>query len=435
MKQELLQNFGLLKMFIDEMNESSSGNYKIDVLKKYEGNEFLARVFNYTYNDFKKYGVQSSILIKHSDLIDNSSKYDDLFNLLDDLSKSILTGHDAIKALNAYTRDLPDEYVKLVHYILDHDLHIGASTTTILKVFPYVVPVFKVALANPYEPKRVDFITEDWYASRKLDGVRCICIKEGNSVSFYSRTGKEFLTLGSIEKEILKIDGDFVMDGEVCIVDGNGKEDFQGIMKEIRKKNHTISTPRYYVFDFLSIDEFNNKKGKEKLSKRLAKCKDTLKDTVDNNILTFLPQTLVKEETVFAEMVKDAEDNGYEGIMLRKDIGYEGKRSHNLLKVKKFVDSEYEVLECVNGLIRWTENGQQVEKECLSSIVIEHKGNKVSVGSGFSKEQREYYYENPEELIGKVVTVQYFEESKNQTGGLSLRFPVVKHIYEEGRNV
>jgi DNA ligase 1 len=35
---------------------------------------------------------------------------------------------------------------------------------------------------------------------------------------------------------------------------------------------------------------------------------------------------------------------GWEGIMLRKDIGYEGKRSKNLLKVKKFYDAEYEVV-------------------------------------------------------------------------------------------
>jgi hypothetical protein len=30
--------------------------------------------------------------------------------------------------------------------------------------------------------------------------------------------------------------------------------------------------------------------------------------------------------------------------------------------------------------------------------------------------------------------VQYFEESKNQQGGLSLRFPTVKHVFENGRN-
>jgi ATP-dependent DNA ligase len=42
-----------------------------------------------------------------------------------------------------------------------------------------------------------------------------------------------------------------VFDGEVCIVDENGVEDFQGIMKEIKRKDHTIKNPKYKVFDYL----------------------------------------------------------------------------------------------------------------------------------------------------------------------------------------
>ena len=37
------------------------------------------------------------------------------------------------------------------------------------------------------------------------------------------------------------------------------------------------------------------------------------------------------------------------------------------------------------------------------------------------------------DIIGKTITVQYFEETKNDKGGISLRFPTVKHIYENER--
>ena len=37
-------------------------------------------------------------------------------------------------------------------------------------------------------------------------------------------------------------------------------------------------------------------------------------------------------------------------------------------------------------------------------------------------------------IVGKTITVQYFEETKNQEGGISLRFPTVKHIYETKRD-
>ena len=70
----------------------------------------------------------------------------------------------------------------------------------------------------------------------------------------------------------------------------------------------------------------------------------------------------------------------------------------------------------------------------LKNVVIEHKGFKVDVGSGFSQEQRRHYFKNPEEIIGKTITVQYFEETKNQDGGISLRFPVIKGIYNNKRD-
>ncbi len=437
--QTLIQNLNYLQSFLNEMNDSSSGNHKIATIQKHADNEFLKMIFKYTYNSFKKYGVHTKVLKKNSHLIAPTNLYQDIFQLLDDLAENNLTGHAAIQAVNSFVNELPTDLQKLVHYILDRDLRMGASITSVLKVHPNIISTFKVALAHPYSPTRVDFIKEKWYGSRKLDGVRCICRKEGNTVTFYSRNGKEFETLGRIADDIKKIPGNFILDGEVCMVDQNGKEDFQGIMKEIRRKDHTIKNPKFLVFDCLTIEEFDNHKGFTKLSERLNRLpieyiKPTPEGWYEFDTLAAVEQIRINTEEEFTEMAKDAEINGYEGIMVRKNTEYEGTRSHNLLKVKKFHDAEYTVLECVNGTIRWTENGQQVEKECLSSIIIEHKGCKVSVGSGFSKEQREYYLNRHNELIGKTVTIQYFEESQNANGGYSLRFPVIKHIYINSRD-
>ena len=38
-----------------------------------------------------------------------------------------------------------------------------------------------------------------------------------------------------------------------------------------------------------------------------------------------------------------------------------------------------------------------------------------------------------ESIVGKMITVQYFEETNNDKGGISLRFPTVKHIYDKQR--
>ena len=77
--------------------------------------------------------------------------------------------------------------------------------------------------------------------------------------------------------------------------------------------------------------------------------------------------------------------------------------------------------------------GKEVVMPMLAQVFIEHKGHRVAVGSGWSQEQRIKYHKNPKDIIGKTITVQYFEETKNQEGGISLRFPTVKHVYENGR--
>tara|TARA_R110002033_G_scaffold53468_1_gene101497 strand:- start:1640 stop:2005 length:366 start_codon:yes stop_codon:yes gene_type:complete len=121
--------------------------------------------------------------------------------------------------------------------------------------------------------------------------------------------------------------------------------------------------------------------------------------------------------------------------MIRKNTTYKGKRSPDLLKIKTMHDAEYTVISTTNAVQRVIVEGKEVEEEMLKKVTIEHKGNKVDVGSGFSQEQRRFYFQNPNEIIGKQICVQYFEESQNMAGEYSLRFPVIKAIYETTRDI
>ena len=108
--------------------------------------------------------------------------------------------------------------------------------------------------------------------------------------------------------------------------------------------------------------------------------------------------------------------------------------SNDILKVKTFHDDEYKVEGLNFGPFRYVKEGKEVEEEMLTAVLIKHKGNTVNVSSGFTIEQRQAYYKQPSTIHGKIITVQYFEETNNQDGGISLRFPTVKHIYDNERD-
>jgi len=133
-------------------------------------------------------------------------------------------------------------------------------------------------------------------------------------------------------------------------------------------------------------------------------------------------------------MLEISKTNNWEGLMLRKNTTYKGKRSDDILKVKTFYDEEYIVVDVENDVQRVIVDGAEVSENMLKNIIIEHKGNRVQVGSGFNQEQRRFYFNNPDQIIGKQVTIQYFEETTNMNGTHSLRFPVIKAIYDEKRD-
>ena len=425
--------------FVDRLKSTNSTNDKIDIIKEYNDDYMIKQVLKYTYSPFKQFHLTSATVKKNKKL-EPREGYNDLFYLLDALTKRTITGHDAIQYVKGYVQYMDEWQQDLVFCILDKNLKTRTGADLINKAIPKCIPTFKVALANSYDKQKgkVNFDTQTWFASHKLDGVRCLAIVDDNGTcNFFSRQGKTFDTLDVLKNEIESLNlRNIVFDGEVCVVDENGAEDFQGIMKEIKRKDHTIQNPKYKVFDYLMLEEFDNQESKRKLSNRLGNF-NMIYNTFGKELkcIDVLGQWEVESEDHFQELVELATKNNWEGLILRKDCEYKGKRSNDLLKVKKFFDEEYIVKGVENSIHRIIVDGLEIEEEMLSNVIIEHKGCDVGVGSGFNQEERRLYFNNPLLIIGKTITVQYFEETLNQDGCHSLRFPVVKHIYENGRTV
>tara|TARA_R110000803_G_scaffold342_1_gene1244 strand:- start:18555 stop:19853 length:1299 start_codon:yes stop_codon:yes gene_type:complete len=430
------ENYKHLQDLVDELKSTNATNEKIEVLKQYEDDEYVCGILESVYSPFKQFHVTSKTCKKNKTLV-NESYLGSLEMLLYNLSNRVWTGHKAISYINGLVSNFP-QYEELIYTIIDKNLKTRTGADLINKAIPGCVPTFKVALANSYDKQKgkVCFNTQSWFASHKLDGVRCLAvIDENGKCNFFSRTGKVFDTLDVLREEVESFGIiDTVLDGEVCLATEDGSDDFQGLMKEVKKKDHTIKNPRFKVFDMVSKVEFDTQKSDRVLHDRIQLA-STMVEQSNVECVSVLTQHRVESEDHFQELVKIATKNNWEGLILRKDVGYKGKRSNDLLKVKKFFDDEYVVRSIETATHRIIVDGLEVEEEMLASVIIEHKGCEVGVGSGFDQDERRKYFKNPELIIGKTITVQYFEQTTNQDGCYSLRFPVVKHIYENGRNV
>ena len=99
---------------------------------------------------------------------------------------------------------------------------------------------------------------EDYTYEVKLDGFRCLAFVDGEEVFLQSRNGRP---LGRYFPELVFPPGHYVLDGEIVVRDGAGREDFDAIGQRVhpaesRVKRLSVETPAVYVaFDLLAREE------------------------------------------------------------------------------------------------------------------------------------------------------------------------------------
>lgn len=427
-----------------QIKETAGTNAKAELMKK-NLNETIISIFNDTYDNQRKYYVHKfnkDLPVGKKTIDDN---YPDFRKVLNILTGRVVTGNAAIELLENTIAEFDKPSQEICCQIIDRNLKIGLSNELFAKILGKEARKdFEVTLAQHLEKvKGVNHLDGTWYASRKCDGVRTLAFVNKSdtetTVDFISRQGKPFTTLGNVEAGVKWLvrdlpTGSYVFDGEGCIVDENGDEHFDWIMKEIKRKDWTIANPRYQIFDFVTLDEFNGTAESGNFTSRYEQMKKLFKGNKFSTI-KLLKQELIISQEDFDRWEGYVAAGNWEGFMLRHDVPFETGRTKNLLKVKKFMDNEYVVKDVEISTMTTSEPGKgNVTFEGVKSLIIEHRGCTVHVGSGLSKEQRIEWKEDPSKIIGKTICVKYFEETVSQTGNLSLRFPILKYVYENGRD-
>jgi DNA ligase-1 len=444
---------------VDRLTITNSTLEKREILARHPD---LAPLLAWIYDPLRQFHVSSSNILKYAqartgqqdnDAVGMSVQYDTLPKLLSALSTRAITGHSALDAILHFmerfcqgdggsstdgasvsgkkkssksaspTPLLSTPRSKLFLKILDKNLKTGCSVAMIKGVYPDLIPSFYVALgyslsmvdarslfgvdgSGPPNGRKNSTKTdaaagEGWFASRKLDGVRCLIRidRSTGGIETLSRNGKGFESLESIQTALRNVmtrsnghsqsagswDGFFarvmgldpsdpktadvlpeqlIFDGEMCAFlketepeqkittngdDGNrdavviggrgndelGQEHFLKTVSLVKRgwsETDESETVVYCIFDCLTGKEFRDRKGTRPFSERLQGVARALyedsegEDDPSAKLLRILKQTKLKTFEQLEKMVTMGMERGWEGVMVRKDIGYEGKR-------------------------------------------------------------------------------------------------------------
>lgn len=443
---ELLET---LQQMITDVNEVNATNEKIERLRKYPQ---LKSFLKLLYDPLQTTGLTSDQLIKYSQkkkppVSGKKAKPSviqetDLVTLIEKLYRRDYSGNEAKDVVLDFI-DRHHSHKELIFKIVNKDLETRMDVKQINKSFPNLIVEFSCALAKDFTDAQSYFEKNQdktWFISRKFDGVRVIVKVDNGVVSAYSRNGNRLPALAPLEELVASrvsgmTDKSFVLDGEICVVDDQGNENFTAAVSQAKRKSVRMENFKYNAFDFLRPEEFDSGESKTVLSERLGQLKSFVSrmkhpQLVDVEMVPYTEENLQKYQ-------KLADDGKWEGLMVRLDTVYKGKRSNDILKMKKFYTEEYTVVDYEVGSMRIINEKTGLEEtiQTLKSVIIEHKKNKVNVGSGFSLDERRKYYKNPDLIVGKIIGVRYFEESSDKDGKLSLRFPTFIANYGESRTV
>lgn len=405
---------------MSEIENESSKTGKEKILKDNSGELGFRETLNFLLNPYIVTGISNKKISKEIDSMPHFIPLN-IFLLMDYLKENN-TGRDKdVVVVQEFANNQDSEELnQFVRKLATKEIKLGISAKTVNKVYgKNTIPLFSVQLAESFAKKEAT-LKGKFYVTLKLDGNRCLAIVDDEGkAKFFTRAGQPIEGLSEIASELSIFKGT-VIDGELLLENTDNlhsKDLFQATQKVVRKDGEKKGLV-FHVFDIMVVKDFLSGKSFGTYEER-RKALDILVGQFEGidciNILPALYEG--SDKGVIPQLLAQVEAEGHEGLMINTANGhYQTKRTNDLLKVKSFKSGDL--------LCTGVEEGSGQNEGRLGAILIDYKGGTTKVGSGFSHVEREHLWNNPNEIIGKIVEVKYFEESKDsKTGQVSLRFP------------
>lgn len=294
-------------------------------------------------------------------------------------------------------------------------------------------------LPKPYSPSLLD--EGEWISiSRKMNGVHAI-FKDGN---LYTREKRIIPGCEHLIEDCYRLSeamgatnsSPFIIEGEL-LIKGN-ETDFEDEFDRFTQTCGLVgnndpdkSQLEMHIFDAVNREQYASlpKGVTDSYTLRrepLVDAYEAISDELES--LKLIPHLYEGYDlTMIEEWFLKAGENGWEGIVINRDVPYVRSKNTNSLKYKHKHTLDLEIVDFKPGTGRY--------RGSLGALIVVYKGNTVAVGSGMDIPTREWMWAHRPELLGRVIEVQYQCKTKNKAGTESLQFPSFVCLRAEGKEV
>lgn len=343
---------------------------------------------------------------------------------------------NSIRAIQNYINEIKEQYGNDISDFIKNlsiqNLKLGITGEGINKALnKKLIYTWEIQGGKPFDNLTLQK-DEIFALQQKLNGVRA-SYYHGKLVA---RSGIYHIGFDTIIREIKSIFGDkYFIDGELIRNNKENISDNDNFRKTLSIVNSETYIPEkedilFIIYDIIPINEFDNDNFTMKYISERINFIHSFNDKMTKHLRVLKVDYIGSDTNMINELLRQYDECGLEGLMLYKDCLYKKSKHNGLIKVKTFKFSDLKIVDWFYG----DEIGKL--KDNFGGFIVEYKGNKVRVGSGYTDSQRELFLKNANDYIGKIVEIKYKEESMDsKTKKYSLQFPVFQRIRDDKKEV
>lgn len=422
-----------IHQYLEEIKNTSGSKAKLALLKEaLKSHPVLERVIHMILSTELQYGIKKIPTYEKAPHI--TTELSEALDFVESkFATNEVTGNARIEELTLLLSYLSEDDAKVLERVIKKNLDCGINTTNANKVLKTPIPTFNVMLCSSKVESDLElFCDEPHYlvgqpvcsngknhnviCQDKSDGMRIIIsVDKNGKVVYRSRNGKE-LELAQKHNILFSSFPLTVFDGEALIMrDGEilDRKTGNGIMNKVSKgtaSQEEVESVHLTLWDVIDYDAFFMDAPSEPYIKRLDKLVSMLGATPIVDFISY-------PEGLFPDSMDDIQDfynsrraQGKEGIIVKLlDKPYEPKRVKHQMKMK--------AVESLDLRVKGFNYGTPGSKYdgLIGALVCESDDGiiQATVGSGLTDAQRKHYTENFNELLDKIVEIEYNDAFEN----------------------